>query len=140
MKSISICNHECYTCLHAFLASLSIAKLIAFVPFYISSESSEEKNSHKIHESVTSSQSLPANIQFDVNSMAVINGTHLLTSPNSSSSISSTSSSWQVEAVRGIQITATLLIFLVRNPPKPACAINIIHHHIGLKNIYNGAA
>ncbi|XP_076594216.1 C3a anaphylatoxin chemotactic receptor [Chaetodon auriga] len=36
--------------------------------------------------------------------------TQLLTSPNSSSS------SWQAEAVRGIQITATLLIFLVGVP------------------------
>ncbi|XP_070765190.1 C3a anaphylatoxin chemotactic receptor [Enoplosus armatus] len=53
--------------------------------------------------------------------MADMNGTQfpvhamnrLLTSPNSSSS---SSSSWQAEAVRGIQITATLLIFLVGVP------------------------
>ncbi|KAM7405995.1 hypothetical protein PAMP_000401 [Pampus punctatissimus] len=42
--------------------------------------------------------------------MADMNGTQLVTSPNS------TSSSWQTEAARGAQIAATLIIFLVGAP------------------------
>lgn len=45
-------------------------------------------------------------------SMADINGTRSLGPPTNSSS------TWQDETVRGIQITATLLIFLVRNPSR----------------------
>ncbi|XP_044056392.1 C5a anaphylatoxin chemotactic receptor 1 isoform X2 [Siniperca chuatsi] len=54
-----------------------------------------------------------AHLQFDITSMAIMNGTQnrLLTSPNSYNI-----SSWQAEAVRGIQITVTLLIFLVGVP------------------------
>lgn len=57
-----------------------------------------------------------AHLHFDITSMADMNGTQfpavnqLQTSPNSSSS------SWQAEAVRGVQITVTLLIFLVGVP------------------------
>ncbi|XP_042344424.1 C5a anaphylatoxin chemotactic receptor 1 isoform X2 [Plectropomus leopardus] len=55
-----------------------------------------------------------------ITSVANMNGTHaaalLTSSPNNSSSSSSPSSSWQDEAVQGIQIVATLLIFLVGVP------------------------
>lgn len=61
--------------------------------------------SHKISVYCVSAQH-----QFDITSMAEMNRTQFPTSPNTSSS------SWQADTIKGVQITATLVIFLVRNP------------------------
>jgi len=51
-------------------------------------------------------------------------------------SSNTSSSPWQAEAVRGVQMAATLLIFLVMNPLFKCCALPL---YIGL-NIEKGAA
>lgn len=48
--------------------------------------------------------------------MAEMNGTQLSVREVNLTEQSSPSSSWQDDAVRGVQIAATLLIFLVRDP------------------------
>lgn len=62
---------------------------------------------------------LSAHFLPDITEMADMNGTLLpVHDVNHSGKITS---SWQDEAVRGVQIALTLLIFLVRAPP---------HHHV----------
>lgn len=111
VKSIFICNHA--SCTFSIFVTGKVDRFCA---------TKTMKRWHQV-----SVLCVSAHLQLEVTSMADMNVTQLpdhvmdrlLTSPNSSSS------SWQEEVVRGVQITTTLLIFLVRDPPEPPCDMNI---------------
>lgn len=111
-------------------SSLLMAKWIAFyfVTFYLPGKVLGEiqpvQNNLCMHLwNKVSVFCVSAHLLLDITAMAAMNGTpfpvhaasQLLTNLNSSST------SRQAEAIRGVQITATLLIFLVRNPPWLHC-------------------